>query len=92
MSKKALAAYDANVRIMGERLKADAVERLIADWNHDYDQTKTLLILAHLRRDVRTMNIMAREKLVERGIVGEVTRSKRLTASASSTWEIRSSS
>ncbi|WP_313607868.1 Ti-type conjugative transfer relaxase TraA, partial [Rhizobium sp.] len=69
--EKALAAYDANVRIMGERLKADAVERLIADWNHDYDQTKTLLILAHLRRDVRTMNIMAREKLVERGIVGE---------------------
>lgn len=69
--EKALSAYGANVRITGERLKADAVERLIADWNHDYDQTKTTLILAHLRRDVRMLNVMAREKLVERGIVGE---------------------
>jgi Ti-type conjugative transfer relaxase TraA len=69
--EKALSAYGANVRITGERLKAEAVERLIADWNHDYDQTKTTLILAHLRRDVRMLNVMAREKLVERGIVGE---------------------
>jgi hypothetical protein len=35
------------------RLKAEAIERLIADWNRDYDPTKTTLILAHLRRDVR---------------------------------------
>ncbi|MCF1495024.1 Ti-type conjugative transfer relaxase TraA [Agrobacterium vitis] len=69
--EKALTAYDANVRITGTRLKAEAVERLIGDWNHDYDQTKTTLILAHLRRDVRMLNVMAREKLVERGIVGE---------------------
>ncbi|MGV2192138.1 hypothetical protein [Agrobacterium vitis] len=69
--EKALTAYDANVRITGTRLKAEAVERLIGDSNHDYDQTKTTLILAHLRRDVRMLNIMAREKLVERGIVGE---------------------
>ena len=69
--EKALSAYGANVRIIGERLKAEAVERLIADWNHDYDQTKATLILAHLRRDVRMLNVMAREKLVERGIVGE---------------------
>ncbi|CUX71956.1 MULTISPECIES: Ti-type conjugative transfer relaxase TraA [Agrobacterium] len=69
--ENALSAYGANVRIAGERLKAEAVERLIADWNHDYDQTKTILILAHLRRDVRMLNVMAREKLVERGIVGE---------------------
>jgi Ti-type conjugative transfer relaxase TraA len=69
--EKALTAYDANIRITGTRLKAEAVERLISDWNHDYDQTKTTLILAHLRRDVRMLNIMAREKLVERGIVGE---------------------
>ena len=69
--EKALTAYDANVRITGTRLKAEAVERLIGDWNHDYDQSKTTLILAHLRRDVRMLNIMAREKLVERGIVGE---------------------
>ncbi|MHC1550170.1 Ti-type conjugative transfer relaxase TraA [Phyllobacterium sp. K27] len=69
--EKALTAYNANVRITGTRLKAEAVERLIGDWNHDYDQTKTTLILAHLRRDVRMLNGMAREKLVERGIVGE---------------------
>ncbi|NTI45962.1 Ti-type conjugative transfer relaxase TraA (plasmid) [Agrobacterium tumefaciens] len=69
--EKALTAYDANVRITGTRLKAEAVERLIGDWNHDYDQTKTTLILAHLRRDVRMLNVMAREKFVERGVVGE---------------------
>ncbi|MGV1913992.1 Ti-type conjugative transfer relaxase TraA [Agrobacterium vitis] len=69
--EKALTAYNSNARITGERLKAEAVERLIADWNHDYDQTKTTLILAHLRRDVRMLNVMAREKLVERGLVGE---------------------
>ncbi|MBW9089759.1 Ti-type conjugative transfer relaxase TraA [Rhizobium wenxiniae] len=69
--EKALAAYDANARITGTRLKTEAVERLIGDWNHGYDRTKTTLILAHLRRDVRMLNVMAREKLVERGIVGE---------------------
>ena len=69
--ENALTAYDVNTRITGTRLKAEAVERLIADWNNDYDQTKTTLILAHLRRDVRMLNVMAREKLVERGIVGE---------------------
>ncbi|NSZ09716.1 Ti-type conjugative transfer relaxase TraA [Agrobacterium tumefaciens] len=69
--EKALAVYNANAKITGERLKAGAVESLIADWNQDYDQTKTTLILAHLRRDVRMLNVMAREKLVERGIVGD---------------------
>jgi len=69
--EEALSAYGANVRITGERLKAEAVERLIADWNQDYDPAKTSLILAHLRRDVRMLNVMAREKLVERGIVGD---------------------
>lgn len=69
--EKALAVYNANAKITGERLKAGAVESLIADWNRDYDQTKTTLILAHLRRDVRILNVMAREKLVERGIVGD---------------------
>jgi len=68
---QALAAYQGEGRVLGSRLKAEAVERLIADWNQDYDQSKTTLILAHLRRDVRMLNVMAREKLVERGIVGE---------------------
>ncbi|WP_432331957.1 Ti-type conjugative transfer relaxase TraA (plasmid) [Agrobacterium rosae] len=69
--ERALAAYNSNARITGERLKAEAVESLIADWNHSYDPAKTALILAHLRRDVRMLNVMAREKLVERGIVGD---------------------
>lgn len=68
---QALAAYQGDGRVLGSRLKSEAVERLIADWNHDYDRTKTRLILAHLRRDVRMLNVKAREKLVERGIVGE---------------------
>ncbi len=69
--ERALVAYQGEGKVLGSRLKAEAVERLIADWNNDYDQTMTTLILAHLRRDVRMLNVMAREKLVERGIVGE---------------------
>ena len=68
---QALAAYQGEGRVLGSRLKSEAVENLVADWNQDYDQIKTTLILAHLRRDVRMLNVMAREKLVERGIVGE---------------------
>ncbi len=69
--ERALVAYQGQGRVLGSRLKSEAVENLIADWNRDHDQTKTTLILAHLRRDVRMLNVMAREKLVERGIVGE---------------------
>lgn len=69
--ERALVAFQGQGRVLGSRLKSEAVENLIADWNRDYDQTKTTLILAHLRRDVRMLNVMAREKLVERGIVGE---------------------
>ncbi len=68
---KAVEAYRANGRMIGAELKAEAVRNLVADWNRDYDPTKTTLILAHLRRDVRMLNEMARSKLVERGIVGE---------------------
>ena len=69
--RKAVDAYTAHGRMIGVTLKADAVESLIAAWNQDYDPTKTTLILAHLRRDVRMLNDMARAKLVERGILGE---------------------
>jgi len=68
---QAISAYRGRGRVMGSDLKAQAVETLIADWNSDYDATKSTLILAHLRRDVRMLNVMAREKLVERGIVAE---------------------
>ncbi|CUX70023.1 MULTISPECIES: Ti-type conjugative transfer relaxase TraA [Agrobacterium] len=68
--ERALVAYQGQGRVLGSRLKSDAIANLIGDWNRDYDQTKAALILAHLRRDVRMLNVMAREKLVERGIVG----------------------
>lgn len=66
---KAVEAYQAQGRMIGADKKADAVTNLIADWNRDYDPAKSSLILAHLRRDVRALNEMARAKLVERGIV-----------------------
>ncbi|MGO8454692.1 Ti-type conjugative transfer relaxase TraA [Rhizobium ruizarguesonis] len=68
---KAVDAYRAHGQVRGLDLKAQAVENLIADWNHDYDPSKSSLILAHLRRDVRILNDMARAKLVERGIVAD---------------------
>lgn len=69
--RKAVDAYTAHGRMIGLRLKDEAVECLIADWDRDYDPTKTTLILAHLRRDVRMLNEMARAKLVERGVVAD---------------------
>lgn len=69
--RKAVDAYTAHGRMIGLRLKDEAVERLIAAWDRDYDPSKTSLILAHLRRDVRMLNDMARAKLVERGVVAD---------------------
>ncbi len=69
--RKAVDAYAAHGRLFGLRLKDEAVESLIAAWDRDYDPSKTSLILAHLRRDVRMLNDMARAKLVERGIVAD---------------------
>lgn len=68
---EALAAYRAQGRILGSELKAQAIDHLIADWNRDYDPAKTSLILAHLRRDVRALNDLARGKLIERGLLEE---------------------
>jgi Ti-type conjugative transfer relaxase TraA len=67
--KEALSSYRANGKLIAKTLKADAIETLIADWNRDYDPEKSTLILAHLRRDVRQLNTMARDKLVERGLI-----------------------
>ncbi len=66
---KALAAYQSNGKMIGLELKADAVTNLISDWNREYDPAKSTLILAHLRRDVRMLNELARAKLVARGII-----------------------
>lgn len=67
--REAIEAYQAKGKMIGSELKADAVSNLIADWNREYDPAKSTLILAHLRRDVRMLNELARAKLVERGIV-----------------------
>ncbi|WP_026622784.1 Ti-type conjugative transfer relaxase TraA (plasmid) [Ensifer sp. WSM1721] len=67
----ALAAYRTYGKLHGSTLKAEAIDHLVADWNRDYDPKKSALIVAHLRRDVRLLNEMARAKLVERGVVGE---------------------
>ncbi len=66
---KALAAYQSNGKMNGSELKANAVTNLISDWNREYDPAKSTLILAHLRRDVRMLNELARTKLIERGII-----------------------
>ena len=67
----ALSAYDAADLVQTGWTRQDAIEGLIDNWNYDFDPTKTTLILAHRRRDVRELNELARAKLVERGIVGE---------------------
>ncbi len=69
--EQGLLAYRTRGHVVGENLKSEAVESLISAWNDDYDPAKSMLMLAHLRRDVRMLNMMARAKLVERGIVGE---------------------
>ncbi|MCZ7450262.1 Ti-type conjugative transfer relaxase TraA [Agrobacterium rhizogenes] len=66
---RAIEAYRANGRMTGAEVKADAVENLISDWNRDFDPAKSSLILAHLRRDVRMLNQLARTRLIERGII-----------------------
>jgi Ti-type conjugative transfer relaxase TraA len=66
---KAVAAYQSNGKMVGSELKTDAVTNLIADWDREYDPAKPTLILAHLRRDVRMLNELARAKLIERSII-----------------------
>lgn len=68
---EAIRTYEARQRIVGEKFKATAIRRLIDDWSNEYDPSKTTLILAHLRRDVRILNDLARTCLVDRGLVGE---------------------
>lgn len=70
---RAVDAYRANGKVIGWDLKADAVDNLITAWDRDYDPAKTSLILAHLRRDVRMLNQMARIKLIERGVLDQGT-------------------
>lgn len=68
---RAVSAYQAEGRVAACERKADAISRLIADWDRDHDPRSSSLILAHLRRDVRVLNTLARSRLVERGLIGK---------------------
>ncbi len=63
----ALDAYGERGHVHGSALKRQAIGRLIADWLRDYDPEKSQLMLAHLRKDVRELNRLAREGLMKRG-------------------------
>lgn len=69
--ERALDAYDRESLVQTAWSRDDAIASLVEDWNRDLDPGKPSLILAYLRRDVRTLNELARGKLVERGLVGE---------------------
>jgi len=68
---EALAAYRDHGRLVGRATKAEAMKALVDDWVRAYDPDRSQLILAHLRRDVRALNAAVRERLAERGLVGE---------------------
>ncbi|MBZ9994089.1 Ti-type conjugative transfer relaxase TraA [Mesorhizobium sp. BH1-1-4] len=67
----AINAYRARGKVLASQTKAEAIKMLIADWNRDFDPVKSSIILAHLRRDVRTLNEQARAALIERNLIGE---------------------
>jgi Ti-type conjugative transfer relaxase TraA len=66
---KAIGIYRAHDRLVATELKSQAVRQLIDDWVRDHDETRSSLILAHLKRDVRLLNTLAREALIERGLI-----------------------
>ncbi|THV12795.1 Ti-type conjugative transfer relaxase TraA [Rhizobium rhizophilum] len=66
---RAVEAYEAKGKLIGAELKGDAILGLIGDWDRDYDPAKSMLILAHLRRDVGLLNRLARERLIARGVI-----------------------
>ena len=66
---EAISAYQGQGRLVGMELKDHAVSALVRDWIADYDPNRSSLILAHLRRDVRTLNELARGALLERGLI-----------------------
>ena len=63
----AISAYADRGHLVGMELKDQAIGALVRDWIADYDPNRSSLILAHLRRDVRALNELARSALLERG-------------------------
>ncbi len=66
---KAIRAYQANGHVVSMPLKDQVFGKLIDDWSRDYDPSKSMLMLAHLREDVHRLNRMAREFLIARGVI-----------------------
>ncbi|MBO9422768.1 Ti-type conjugative transfer relaxase TraA [Labrenzia sp. R4_2] len=66
---KAMHAYQANGHVVSMLLKDQVFGAMIDDWSRDYDPSKSMLMLAHLREDVHRLNRMAREVLIERGVI-----------------------
>lgn len=64
---EAITAYQKNGHVVETAVKDDAIKTLVADWIADYDPNAFNLVLAHMRKDVRTLNELARGALLERG-------------------------
>ncbi len=67
----ALKAYHDKGHVIEAATKDDAIASLIKDWIADYDPTRSSLILAYRRKDVRVLNERARAALQARGILGQ---------------------
>jgi hypothetical protein len=66
---KAINAYRANGHVVSMPLKDQVIKGMIDDWSADYDPSKSMLMLAHLRADVFELNKLARAVLVDRGVI-----------------------
>ncbi|MCO7727540.1 Ti-type conjugative transfer relaxase TraA [Brucella intermedia] len=69
-TKLALDEYDVHGKIHSCRNKDEALARLIANWDEAKSKGVNSLILAHLRRDVQQLNLLARQKLIDRELIG----------------------
>lgn len=69
-TKLALEEYDVRGKIHSCRNKDEALARLIANWDEATSKGVDSLILAHLRRDVQKLNLLARQKLIDRELIG----------------------
>lgn len=67
----ALAAYDEHGDIIEKATKDEAVSTMVADWVADYDPNRTTLMMAFMRKDVATLNALAREGLRQKGVIEE---------------------
>lgn len=65
----ALLSYREHGHLIETKTKADAIDALLKDWVACYDPSRSSLILAYLKRDVRALNERARAALIEHGML-----------------------